>query len=430
MTKLASGDGAKFTIGDKAAFNFAGAGDAATDATLVVKNPDGIDLTFLVNAGSTQATLKTIDIDGKEATLSLQLNAGWQAPAALEQIVTFKGIPAGSLARADSKLYDLEKFWDSQGRFMLVDAQKLTVTQGDGKQAIVTLYANDTLKDVADKLNKAIAQDLGQGAYVDNASNFVTFVGAPSTTGLEAVEGTLVIRSVISGSVGEISFAGDEDLLNALSLSEIQKAKETDYFVTITDAHSGKAVVTNERVTGNRLVGKLHPNVDVEFDMMSGLELATWNATDRTYVLAAATTPTVTYLHLADNTTVFQIGANEGEDMGINIGDIRSAALGLNSVLVTDRNSAARSITVIDGALDKVSTQRAKLGAYQNRLEHTITNLTVASENLTASESRIRDTDMAKEMMDFTKLQIMLQAGTGMLAQANTLPQYVLSLVR
>jgi flagellin len=74
--------------------------------------------------------------------------------------------------------------------------------------------------------------------------------------------------------------------------------------------------------------------------------------------------------------------------------------------------------------------QRAKIGAYQNRLEHTITNLTLAGENLTAAESRIRDTDMAKEMMNFTKFQIMLQAGTSMLAQANQLPQNVLSLLR
>ncbi|MBQ8693483.1 MAG: flagellin, partial [Synergistaceae bacterium] len=77
-----------------------------------------------------------------------------------------------------------------------------------------------------------------------------------------------------------------------------------------------------------------------------------------------------------------------------------------------------------------VSTQRAKLGAYQNRLEHTMTNLETSSENLSAAESRIRDTDMAKEMMNFTKLNIMLQAGNSMLAQANQLPQNVLSLIR
>jgi flagellin len=115
--------------------------------------------------------------------------------------------------------------------------------------------------------------------------------------------------------------------------------------------------------------------------------------------------------------------------MGVNIGDMRSEALGLNAVLVTDRDSAARSITIIDNAIDKVSMQRVRTGAYQNRLEHTITNLTVAGENLTAAENQIRDTDMAKEMMNFTKLQIMLQAETSMLTHSNSLLQNVLSLL-
>ena len=85
---------------------------------------------------------------------------------------------------------------------------------------------------------------------------------------------------------------------------------------------------------------------------------------------------------------------------------------------------------MIDNAIDKVSTQRAKLGAYQNRLEHTINNLNTATENITSAESRIRDTDMAKEMMNFTKLNIMLQAGNAMLAQANQNSSTVLGLLQ
>jgi len=112
------------------------------------------------------------------------------------------------------------------------------------------------------------------------------------------------------------------------------------------------------------------------------------------------------------------------------MGDMGARALGVDSIVVTDRESAARSITVIDNAIDSVSTQRSALGAYQNRLDHTINNLTVASQNLTSAESRIRDLDMAKEMMNFTKLNILSQAGTNMLAQANQLPQNVLSLLR
>lgn len=116
--------------------------------------------------------------------------------------------------------------------------------------------------------------------------------------------------------------------------------------------------------------------------------------------------------------------------MILDFGDMSVAALGLTGLLVTDRESAARSVTIVDNAIGKVSTQRAKLGAYQNRLEHTTTNLTTAMTNLTAAESRIRDTDMGKEMMEFTKLNILTQAGMAMAAQANQLPQNVLALLR
>ncbi len=96
-----------------------------------------------------------------------------------------------------------------------------------------------------------------------------------------------------------------------------------------------------------------------------------------------------------------------------------------------DTHAAAQSsIERINTQIEKVSTARAELGAYQNRFEHTIKNINVAVENLSASESRIRDTDMAQEMVNFTKNQILSQAGTAMLAQANQIPQGVLSLLR
>jgi len=109
-----------------------------------------------------------------------------------------------------------------------------------------------------------------------------------------------------------------------------------------------------------------------------------------------------------------------------------AGALGLTtqSLKVTDQNSAERAIMVVDAAIHKVSSARAALGAIQNRLEHTTANLGVAAENLTAAESRIRDADMAKEMMEFTKQQILLQSSMAMLAQANVLPQNVLQLMR
>ena len=371
-----------------------------------------------------------------EGTVNLSLTNQFKKAGAADSATTMKaGVIAsfnaayvGEVARSDVKLRDLDKFWDAQGRFMLTDPQTITLTQGDGKQAKVTLYKDDTLGSMAQKLNNAIAKTLNQGQYVDDMKRFVTFVDQKTVEDTsESVAGTFVIRTVVPGATGRLNFAGDEDVIKALSLNTIQDAKETNYTVSIKDAHTGATVLEDTKVTGNRLIGALHPNIDVEFDAMAGVT-AKWNNEAKRFESQTVNYDTV--LHLADNTTVFQIGANEGEDMGVNIGDMRAHALGLNEVLVTDRESAARSITVIDNAIDKVSTQRAKLGAYQNRLEHTISNLTVAGENLTAAESRIRDTDMAKEMMNFTKLNIMLQAGNAMLAQANQLPQNVLSLIR
>ena len=133
----------------------------------------------------------------------------------------------------------------------------------------------------------------------------------------------------------------------------------------------------------------------------------------------------------------FQVGANESQVVALTIGHMNSESLGLKNssdttktINLTSQASAAAAITTIDAAIRKVSSERSKLGAMQNRLEHTINNLNTTSENLTASESRIRDVDMAKEMMEFTKNSILQQAATAMLAQANQQPQGVLQLLQ
>jgi flagellin len=133
---------------------------------------------------------------------------------------------------------------------------------------------------------------------------------------------------------------------------------------------------------------------------------------------------------VTDASLTFQIGANSSQIMNVNVEDMSSTALKVNNVDVSKKGSAEASISAIQAALDDVSTQRSKLGAYQNRLEHSINNLGASSENLAASESRIRDVDMAKEMMDFTKNNILSQAAQAMLAQANQSPQGVLQLLR
>ncbi|WPC41074.1 flagellin [Clostridium sp. JS66] len=151
-----------------------------------------------------------------------------------------------------------------------------------------------------------------------------------------------------------------------------------------------------------------------------------------------------------------QIGANESQTFKVQINDMRSLALKITTTtastsfatgatnLLTDKTgtgneyalnvgstaAAGNAITAINTAINTVSSERAKLGAYQNRLEHTINNLNTASENLSASESRIRDVDMASEMMNYTKTNVLTQAAQAMLGQANQTPNQVLQLLR
>nr|WP_297426523.1 flagellin [uncultured Actinotalea sp.] len=141
----------------------------------------------------------------------------------------------------------------------------------------------------------------------------------------------------------------------------------------------------------------------------------------------------------AQTSLTFQVGADGNTNSAIVVdlsdADIKTlagalASGGASALSFASHASAQASIETLDAAIGEVSTARAELGAYQNRFEHTIKNINVAVENLSASESRIRDTDMAQEMVSFTRAQILSQAGTAMLAQANQIPQGVLSLLR
>ena len=132
----------------------------------------------------------------------------------------------------------------------------------------------------------------------------------------------------------------------------------------------------------------------------------------------------------------FHIGSNMDQRMQVFIGTMSATALGIREMGSEEKltlatpEDANRAIGTIDEALKKINKQRADLGAYQNRMEYTVKGLNIAAENLQASESRIRDTDMASQMVEFTKNSVLQQAGTAMLAQANSQSQNVLSLLR
>lgn len=125
-----------------------------------------------------------------------------------------------------------------------------------------------------------------------------------------------------------------------------------------------------------------------------------------------------------------QVGSLAGQSIGISIGNMDASSLGIKSLGVSSFTTAGSAMTKIQSAIDKVSTQRSALGAVQNRLEHTIANLDTTAENTQSAESRIRDTDMASEMVNYSKNQILSQAGQSMLAQANQSTQGALSLLQ
>lgn len=178
---------------------------------------------------------------------------------------------------------------------------------------------------------------------------------------------------------------------------------------------SGKVVVTGDTTTSQALWGlKLSVTDKTLFnDKMSNFE----------ETQAAKDTAT-------DQSLSLQLGANANQNMSVGVSDMRKAALALQNVDIGTKQGAQNALSVVDRAITSVSQQRSTLGAAQNRLQYTINNLGVAVENLVASESRIRDVDMASEMTNFTRQQILVQAGTAMLAQANQKPQAVLQLLR
>lgn len=147
-------------------------------------------------------------------------------------------------------------------------------------------------------------------------------------------------------------------------------------------------------------------------------------------LVSGASTGAVTMNILETGPLDLQIGANEGQFMEVRIQNLSPRALGITDMNLSTAEGAQKAITTVDDAITTVSSVRSKLGAYQNRLEYTISNLGTASENMTASLSRIQDADMAQEMSKFTQQNIIQQAGTSMLAQANQRPQSLLQLLQ
>jgi len=235
-----------------------------------------------------------------------------------------------------------------------------------------------------------------------------------------AVDDTIKVSWTVNGELNTASLTvGATDDLDALMATVTSGTAAVD---TAAGDTQGDVAVTTTALGYDNAIGAISfevSNADGEVNSEASAALSAFSETT-----AAKEAKT------KDGRAVLQIGANSGQIMKVSISDMGANALGIANMDVSTQEGASIAISVIDEATAKVSSQRSYLGAVQNRLDHTINNLDTSSENLSSAQSQIADVDMAAEMMEYTKNNVLSQAATAMLAQANQRPQNVLSLLQ
>ncbi len=263
----------------------------------------------------------------------------------------------------------------------------------------------------ADEAVQAVLEGVTGGITGEGAGNDVELDVAAFWADVDA-ELTAAELEDYSGQV-ELTFANNADAEQAVTISVARDASSEDIAGALNTAV--QQLVDDDEVTWA-------DDLEVSHDFADG---GTITLTDG----GAGIDFDVSVGAGQGSGAVFQVGANSGQTVEVSINAVSASGLGIDDIDVTTAEGVDAAIVAIDEAIGDVSANRAELGAFQNRMESTIRNVSVAVENLSAAESRIRDTDMALEMVEFTRNQILQQAGTSMLAQANMVPQSVLSLL-
>ena len=280
----------------------------------------------------------------------------------------------------------------------------------------------------------------------------------PTVAGLRATSAATSLAGLVGDATNGASGYADTIQFTANTYGDYVSDKSILAKITVaTDAAAGKesldvtTVATGDTAVLHLATGTKYTEKDIQnilakngYDMNVSLSDADdpdgtnksiyFNVSDATGIEVSLTTGAgvgKNFVPTSGEGLTFQIGANGVEDQRVTltIDDMGADSLGVAGVDVSTRDSANKAIDTIDSAISKVSMQRAGLGALQNRLEYTVNNLTTTNENLTNAESTIRDTDMATEMISYTKFNILQQASQAMLAQANQQPQAVLQLL-
>lgn len=381
----------------------------------------------------------------------------------LTGVDTSDGAATGAVFNADNAVANLGNV--TAGGVKLSDLVDISHASG-----VVTFTAKSTGTTSSIQMDANGATALG---YAPTAGATDEITGTPSTIERHGIQGATALGATADNTIAANStFKLTVGTESAVTVS-FKEAKTYDTFNTDKNVANAAAqdlikdlnAALQEAGLSDKVTASLSADNKVQFLSETGKDIKLAEGLQNPLAAIGITVATDTVKNVQQVvgsgaqgvgfSTKFQIGANTGQSMSLQINDVRANALGItgnagqagftkeNSVTngtndikseaalnISTREDASKAIDILDKATSKVSSERAKLGAVQNRLEHTINNLGTASENLTAAESRIRDVDMAKEMMSQTKNNILAQAAQAMLAQANQQPQGVLQLLR
>lgn len=435
-------------------------GVAGTSTTAMSGGVDAIlkqaNASFTVTTGGANNDSLSITLNGKKLTVNFTDQAGVDASKAKDGSIQTNGNET-TMTVFVSHDSDATKNLANNGSAIrdalrqMIEADDSLKGQyeitGSGAQISVSAVKGGSF----DGTNSSIA---ASGNFVTGGSIGGTS-GATVGTYTSAVAATGGITLGAAASAGEVyaNFAGKGITINGTALEFYDgskgaytgKAQGIDIKGAASAADVAAAIVAQAKVDGVTL-GSTGARIDIASKTggLAGNDLTSQNGTVQ-----------------KDFSATFQVGANQGQSMTIELGDARAAALGISGTAngsdnatgakftstkvvtngtttineeaaldVSNHQNATNAIAVIEKAIESVSAERSKIGAYTNRLEYTIDQVTNTSENISSSESRIRDVDMAKEMMKYQTKNVNMQAAQAMLAQANQAPQNVLSLLR
>ncbi|HUU27335.1 MAG TPA: flagellin [archaeon] len=384
-----------------------------------------------------------VDNVGEGGTFSVAINSVDLGKLQVHNSQTFVTVnEAGEPldAQSGTQLQSISRFQDYGVFAGGQDSVMLTLSSDvDNKITNVQVFATDTLGELMAKISLAInnpiaVTDLGLAHNKSNGAKLVSI----AHVGLAPAGGSIGATSIVITTPEpgrKLVFGGESSLVTALGFNEIQTPVLPVFSLTVKDVGEGSIADKSTRVYGNR-ASNLIRGVDLSFRTTLDISISAVE-TDSVGVFKISKLvknslpgPDGFIVQVSPRPLSFQIGPNHGNFINSQIGDMTAKSLGINGLNISDQILAQETVKPIDKAIDIVSAQRSTLGAIQNRLESTIANLNVAQENLSASESQIRDLDFSDEVINFTAAQILTASGTSFLAQANALSNNILTLLQ